>query len=74
MEAELERQAGSFHIERERLTALVRVEEDYRIENENAFKQLRTEVGPEIYSIPSSDTELTVKIRILIFLCLPFFP
>ena len=44
MESELERQASSFRIERERLGNMGRVEEERRIEIENQFKLLRSEV------------------------------
>ncbi len=45
MESELERQASNFRVERERVGNLARAEEERRIEIENQFKVLRTEVS-----------------------------
>jgi len=44
MEAELEKQAMNFSLERDRLTSLVRIEEERRLETESQLKALRGEV------------------------------
>lgn len=44
MEAEIERQAAGFRVDRDRLTARIRIEEERRIETENQLKALRIEV------------------------------
>lgn len=44
MEAELERQAASFRVERDRLASMVRSEEDRRRDLEMQVKTLKSEV------------------------------
>lgn len=45
MDAELARQANTFRLERDRLSSIVHVEEERRIEAENQYKNLRAEVS-----------------------------
>jgi len=54
MGAELEKQAQTFRIERDRLTNHIRAEEERRIDVELQFKSLKTEVRLLQLSIYSS--------------------